>query len=157
MKLNGKKLSESNKETIVFPRPDGDLVFVLAAVLCTDEFEKLCPEVLPPMIRRPSQDVATPDLSDKDYQNALMERAKQQSRWMFLKSISATPGLEWEEVDINKPNTWDKIDEEFLKSGIVNSERVQLYNAMMRANSLDAAYLKAARERFFASQQAPKS
>lgn len=153
MKLNGKKLSETNKETVVLPRPSGDLVFVAAAVLDTDEFEKLVPEPKPPYIRKPGETEGSPDFTDKNYREQLVKRMRLQTLWLIIKSLAATPNLEWETVDPLKPETWEKLDSEFQTAGIINTERARIFSAVMRANSLDEAYLTKARDRFFASQQ----
>lgn len=153
MKINGKKLSETNRETVVLPRPNGDLVFVAAAVLNTDEFDALVPEPKPPFIRRPGKEEAEPDFSDKEYRMKIVKRMQSQTIWLIIKSLGATPNLEWESVDPLKPETWDKLDEEFTASGINNVERGLIYSAVMRANSLDEKYLEKAKTRFFASQQ----
>ena len=154
MKINGKQLSEVNKEIVVIPRQSGDIVFTCSAVLDYDEFEKIHPEPKPPYIRRPGEKDAVPDLTDKEYQDKLQDRGRLKMNWMFLKSLLATPGLEFETVKLNDPKTWDKLDEELMKSGFSLVERTQIMQGVMRANSLDFDYIEKARARFFASQAA---
>ena len=76
------------------------------------------------------------------------------SKWMLLKSLDATEGIEWEKVKVSEPATWDLLEEELKDSGLNEVEIMRLYQAMMKVNSLDEEYLEEARERFFASVQA---
>jgi hypothetical protein len=153
MKIKGKKISSIHRETVVFPREEGDLVFVVSAVIDSTEFEKLCPEPEPPMIMKPGGE-QIPDLKDTKYTDALIRRSKLQTSWLLLKSLEATDGLEFEMIDKTNPDTWEKIEDELKDAGLSNIERMQLLQAIMRVNSLDSRYLEEAKKRFFDLKQA---
>jgi len=153
MKLHGKPLSRMNNQVIIFPREDGDIVFKAAPVLDFSEFEKLCPEVSPPMMLKRGETIPIPDLENAKYKEATAKRNRNYTLYMIFKSLQATVGLEWETVKLNDPITWENIDKELESSGLTNIERGQILQAVMRANSLDMSYIDEARKRFFASVQ----
>lgn len=158
MKIKGQKLSTVNKVTIVIPRSEGeDIVFVAAAVLDSEEFDVLVPEPKPPMILRRGETIQVPDLEDKNYKEQLTNRAKLQTYWLIIKSLMATPDLEWELVKVTDSSTWEKLEEEFKSSGLTPIERNQVIQGVMRANSLDIEYIEKAKERFFAGVAGRKS
>jgi len=155
MKIHGETLNRSNEEVVVLPRSGGnDIVFKLKSIQKLEEFDTQFPAPTPPSIMRKGQTVATPDLEDKKYQKAVFEQGRLKSKWMLLKSLDATEGIEWEKVKVSEPATWDLLEEELKDSGLNEVEIMRLYQAMMKVNSLDEEYLEEARERFFASVQA---
>lgn len=153
MKLNGKTLSEINTEILVFPRGSGDIVLKFAAVLDLDEFDKLVPDPKPPIITRPKEGTSEPDFADKDYQKKKQERYKKYTTWLSLKTLSATEGLVWDTIDINKPETWDNFENELKSAGFNNSERVRIINTVFEINSLSDDKMEKAKLRFFAQQR----
>jgi hypothetical protein len=157
MKMHGKPLSKMNNQVIIFPREDGDIVFRAAPVIDFSEFEKLCPEVTPPMMLKRGETVPIPDFENAKYKEATAKRNRNYTLYMILKSLQATEGLEWETVKLTDPSTWENLDKELEASGLTNMERGQILQAVMRANSLDMTYIEEARKRFFAlaQQKAP--
>jgi len=156
MKIKGQDLRQPNTETLVLPREDGEIVLKFQSVLDTDEFDKQFPSPEPPYIRRPGDKGATPDFEDKVYKAKMEEYGQMKTKWMFLKSVQATEGLEWEIVKLNDPKTWDKVDEELKQAGFNQFEIARIYQAMMRVNALDEEYLAQARKRFFESRRPKK-
>lgn len=157
MKINGENLGHPNVEVVVFPRSGGkDLVFKFQSVLDTTEFEKQFPAPQPPMITKKGDIVGTPDFTDKDYRKKAQEWGAKRLKWMFLKSIEATPNLEWEKIKLNDSDTWELLEQELQESGLNKIEVMHMYAAMMKANSLDEDYLAEARQRFFDSQKEKK-
>lgn len=153
MKIKGKKISSIHRETVVFPREEGDLVFVVSAVLDSTEFDLLVPEPQAPMLMKPGGE-QMPDYKDEKFVKAIERRGKLQTSWLLLKSLEATEGLEFEMIDKANPDTWEKIEDELKDAGLSNIERMQLLQAIMRVNSLDLRYLEEAKKRFFDSRQA---
>ena len=149
MKLHGKKLSTLNNQIIIIPREDGDIIFKAAAVLDMTDFDQLCPEPKPPLIRKRGENVDTPDLNDKKYQEAVQKRNRQYTNYLILKSLQVTEGLEWETINLVDPSTWENLEKELQDTGFSSMERVQIIQGVMRANSLDMAYIEEARKRFF--------
>lgn len=153
MKLGGRKLTNNNLELVVIPRnQDGDLVFKFKPVLSFDDFDKLVklPEV--PIITDAQGTRALND--DPIYRKQVGEYIAVKTAWMFLTSISATEGLEWENVDIGNPKTWQGYSDELQASGITEIEAAMLNRGFEKVNSLNESHLDEARSRFLASQQA---
>jgi hypothetical protein len=152
MKINGKKVSGPNKVITVLPREGGDLAFVAQAVLDSDEFEKLVPRPAPPLITRKGDSLPSPDYTDKKYVLEDRDYGKKKTNWMIIKSLSATPGLEYEQVNVLDPSTWHLIYLELKDAGLCEMEIGRLVNSVWEAHALDESKLDAARERFLASQ-----
>jgi hypothetical protein len=152
MKYNGRKLEAPALVTLVFPRGNDEaLVFRLAAVLDYKEFEAVCPQPKPPekILRGGARQ---PDFSSPDFIRDMDTWAGRKTKWMLLKSLQATPELQWEKIDMADPGSWDKLEEELKESGFSEAEQVRLLNAAMEANSLDERKLEEAREGFFSGR-----
>jgi hypothetical protein len=151
MKIKGRVISGPREELVVFPRTEEDLVFKLQAVLEYDDFEKMCVEPEPPtLLHRDGTKIK--DINDSKYKAKLEEYGQARTHWTFLKSISATPDLEWETVDMSNPTTWGNYRKELTSAGLSIAEITLLFRAMLNANSLDEDKLEEARKRFLASQ-----
>jgi hypothetical protein len=72
---------------------------------------------------------------------------------MILKSLSATEGLEWEQVDMSKPETWHNYGDELVSSGFSPAEIFAITEAVMTACGLNQKKIDEATERFLAGQQ----
>lgn len=153
MKLNGKKLEGPAVETVILPREDGDLVFRCQAVLDFKEFDIIVKEPIPPMITKRGETVAVADLTDRDYKKAIEQYMLRRFNWMILKSLEATPSLVWEDVKVNDPETWLKMDDELKAAGLAQAEIARLYTGATTANGLNEARIKEARARFFNTEQ----
>jgi len=151
MKIHGRKLSGPAVEVVVIPRQDGDLVFKAQAVLDYEAHDKLNPQPVPPIIVRPGG-VQSQDMEDKDYNEKLDKWAVQKFYWMFLKSLEATPGLEWEIVDLSDPETWDKYQEEMKEGGLSPAEIQRIEACVSNACGLNQAKIDEATNRFLAGQ-----
>lgn len=154
MKLNGRKATVNVVTEIFIREGQEPLVFKASAIMDGDEFGKLVPEPTPPSILRPGATASVPDYTDSEYIKKIQKRQTLQTFWMILKSLMATPGLEWETVDLNDPSSWPNINDELQEFGLSNVEKSKLIQAVMRANSLDERFIEAAKERFIRSQQA---
>lgn len=155
MKLKGKKLDTPKVVYCVIPRDDGDLPFTFRAIVDETEFEKLCPVPSPPK-KLLKGGAHVENVEDPGYKSALNHYASSRTNWMFLKSVSATPGLEWDNVDLSNPSTWDNWRNDLKDSGFSNSEQMLLFNAFMDANNLNAAKVEEAKLRFLASLVQPE-
>lgn len=163
MKIAGKRLCALNEEIVVLPRegidpetgePISDIVFRFKPLSNMEHFEQVCPEPKPTSyITLPGEKVGKPDFSDPAYQKAVAERNRKLPLYMLIASISATPGLEFETVDINKPETWENVSKEFAEAGLTNAEVGRLYSAALSVNSLDDAAIEAAKQRFLAGER----
>ena len=154
MKINGKKIEGPNEEIIVIPRKDEDIVFRAKAVLNYEEFDKLCPTPIPPMIKKKGTDFPIPDIEDTNYQNKLATYATKRTSWMILKSLEATDGLSWDTIKMSDPDSWENFEKEMKDSGFSDIEINRIVIGVQTANCLNEEKLEEARKRFLASQQA---
>lgn len=156
MKLNGTKIEGPNVEILVLPRGDGrpDLVLKARAVLSYKEFDALCPRPTPPMVMLPGGEKRA-DFDDATYKSLVGSYAEKRHAWMIYKSLEATEGLEWEQMDLGNPNTWLKLEDELEDSGFNYVEIMRIRQLAMTANCLNDERLEEARKSFLASQRQP--
>lgn len=147
MKIAGLDLTKAHEELIVLPRGEQEIVFVAKAVLSFKEFEKLCPEPEPPEYIGENGKKTT-DFEDLGYRQQLIQRASRRMNWLVLKSLEDSPGLEWEQVDLQNPKTWDKWDEELEEANFTPAEINRIRNAVFIANALNEDRIKEARDAF---------
>ena len=153
MKIKGKRLESSNEVTIVLPRYNGeDLIFKAKVVLDYPNLDKLLtkPEA-PSILKKGKQEK---DYKDSGYITQVQKNYEYRLNYMVLLSLAATEGLEWETVDLEKPETWENWETELKESGIPNSEVIYIFNKVQEVNSLDQDKLDEARERFLLTQLA---
>lgn len=151
MKLHGKSLSGPAIEVVVIPRQDGDLVFKAQAVLDYEPHDKINPQPKPPTVLRPGG-VESVDMDDKKYNEKLDTWARQKFYWMFLKSLEATPGLEWETVKMSDPTTWEGYKEEMQTGGLAPAEIQRIELCVTNACGLNQTKIDEATNRFLAGQ-----
>lgn len=153
MKIGGKKLNGPNVMTLVLPREgEDDIVIKAQAVLDMEDFESLCPEPIPPSIRMAGGEIVK-DVKDETFLKKVKEHNERRYRYIILKSLEATPGLEWETVNLRQPETWENYFEEMKSAGFSNAERSRIELLVFDANALSEDRLKEARDRFLRSQQ----
>jgi hypothetical protein len=151
MKIHGKKIEGINVETLVLPRGDGDpIVFKCQAVLDMDNFDRLCPPPKAPMMIK-SGGKRVLDLEEPKYKIALDQHSTKRVSYIILKSLEATPELEWETVNMGDSDTWGNYEKELRESGFSNIEVMRIVNTCMSANCLDDSRLEKARNDFLAS------
>ncbi len=153
MKINGKKITGANEGVIVIPRESGDdLVFKIRAVMDMSEFDKLHPEPSPPS-RLMANGKTVKNLKDPNHVKACDRHIQTKLNWIVLKSMQATEGLEWETVDIDDANTWDKLRPELKTAGLSDVEINRVINSCIDINALDEEKIEEARDRFLLAQQ----
>lgn len=151
MKMNGMKLECPNEVVLVLPRQDGDLVFKAKAVTSYEEFDAVCAEPKP-QIRTLKGGVQQEMVTEPAYLKAIAEHNQKRMCWIFLKSLQATEGLEWETVKYDDPNTWANYIDELKSSGFSAVEINRINTAVLQANCLDEEKLESARKAFLAGQ-----
>ncbi len=152
MKLNGKSIDKPKDVIVVIPRDAQDHVFTATAVLDFDEFEKICPEPVPPTKTNVKTSQSFADVNNPKYKKKVDEHATMRMNYMIIKSLSATAGLEWEDVDISKPDTYEKYLPELQEGGLSLIEVNKLIEAVMEVNSLRQEVYEEAKKRFLAGQ-----
>lgn len=153
MKLHGKKISGPEVEILVIPRKSGDLVFKAQSVLDYTAFEALCPVPKPPETLRPGG-IRSRNLESSEFLKALDDWAEKRTHWMILKSLEATPNLEWEEVKMDDPVTWKNYESELRSAGLSALEITRILSLVTGVCGLDQKKIDEATERFLAGQAA---
>jgi len=150
MRLNGEQVRNDNIQVVVIPRQKRDLVFLFKPVIDQSRFEEIGPKMpKPPVIMLPGGEKRV-DTDDPDYHKKVMAYVNQKNSWMFLESISATPELEWDNIDLNDSSTWDRVESELKTSEFTEQEIKLLYEGYAKANAFDDDQLEAAKNRFLA-------
>lgn len=150
MKVGGKTIELPKPEICVIPRDDGDIIFLAAPVFSGEEFEKLCPQPEPPIITYPDGRTKS-DVNNPGYAKNLTKWAKRRAAWNIIQSLKATEGLEWEIVNEDDPETWERYLEE-LRLHFTEGEIAEIITAVNNANSIDEDKQREARELFIKSQ-----
>jgi len=149
MKYKGKKLTGRNSDILVLPRGNDRIVFKAEAIDSYDEFNKLCPQPTIPTKMLPGG-IKEPNAADPTYRTNLTIYGKKKLDFCILKSLAPTTDLEWERVDMQKPDTWHLYIDELKESNISENEISRIIDLCLRVNSLDDDMLKQAREDFLA-------
>lgn len=154
MKIKGQTLTAPKPVPIIIPRaPHGeDVVFMAQPIIEFDEFNSKCKEPEPVRVIKAGGDSYL-DYEDKSYLLALDTYAKRKNCWIFLKTISVTPGLEWEVVNMDDPSTWEKFEEELTKAGFTTGEINYLFTEALDVNIMTPEKIEQARERFLSKQR----
>lgn len=148
MKIGGVQVTKC-EELLVLPREGGNIPFRAKAVSINEEFNKKCPVPVAPTIQK--KGISEPDYSDKNYVQACDIRSERRFALMCIRSLEPSE-IEWEVVDINKPGTWTKWQEELTEAGISEVECNRIVNLVMSANSLDESKIEEARRSFLLGQ-----
>lgn len=149
MRVAGIEITEC-EELLVLPRPNGDaLPFRAKAVAVKDEFDRLVPEPVAPMLQKKGGKVS--DLQDKDYLAAVSKRDDARFALMCLRSLEPSK-IEWDQVKIEEPNTWTLWTDELKEAGLSEVEVNRVIGLVMAANALDEAKISEARASFLLGQ-----
>ena len=150
MKLSGVKITGGYVIDIVIPRQDDPIVLRAQAIMDFDEFERLCPEPQPPIVMKPGDKIGMPKVTDPEYLKKFGEWAELRILFMYLKSLSATEGLEWETIKMDDPATWKNFEQELTDAGLSAYERARVYSDIAKVNCMDEDHVEAARKNFLA-------
>jgi len=152
MKIFGKKYDTPHRESVYFPREDDIIEITAEAIVDDADFYKYCKEPKAPIILVKGRG-RIPDYEDKYYKSAVEVYKARRTALIIITSLRATPGLEWDKVKLDNPDTWLLYREELKDFGFSMAEINQITNTVLAANSLDDAKLQEARERFLALQR----
>lgn len=152
MKIGGREVKGRCMEVLVLPRLDGDIVIKAEAVLDLAAFEALCPAPTAPSVMR-AGGVFEPNLQDEGYRAREARFGQLRYDYICLKSLEPSQ-IEWEKVDLDKPETWGSWKQELRDAGFSNVEIQRIEVCVLQANSLDEEKLKSAREAFLRGQGA---
>ena len=153
MKIHGNKIEGPNEVPIVIPRKSKeDIAFIATAVLDYSDHDKINVAPVSPVKTLPGG-VQTPMLQDPKYVEDTQEWALRKTHWMVLTSLEATPGLEWESIDMDDPETWGDYQEEMKEAGLSDTEIGLIMSAVIEACGLDQTKIDLATESFLASRE----
>ena len=152
MKLNGLAINAPSVEYVVIPRQSGDVIIECGAVLDYEDFTNLNPQPTPPELLLPGGE-RKKDVEDKEYLKRIGDWARQKTAWLFIKSISNTPGLEWESVELSNPETWEGWQDE-LGSGFSDAEINRIMDGVLTANGMNQTKIDEALKSFLATREA---
>jgi hypothetical protein len=152
MKIKGRVVKGLNTAVAVIPRPDGNLVFKAVAISNYDEFDAIVKEPVAPIMTM-AGGLQVSDFKDAQYLRKQTEYNLLRNNWMAIKSLSATEGLEWEKVDLLKPETYGLWQDELKDADLIPSEINCVIGAIIEANNLSAEKLDKARESFLAEER----
>ena len=151
MKIKGKKLDGPSIEVVVIPRQSGDLVFKAEAVLDYTQCDSLNPMPKAPIRLLPGG-VRQENVEDPKYQTSVDEWATRKFYWMFITSLRATEGLEWETVKFDDPSTWENYKAEMKQAGLSPGEIARIEMCVTDACGLNQTKIDEATKRFLAGQ-----
>jgi hypothetical protein len=156
MKIHGQKIPSVNEEIVVIPRGEDRIIFRARMVRDFDSFDALCPRPVPPTRLYPDgRKVA--DVEDQTYRAALDKYITQKNAWLFLTSLDATPGLEWETVDKSNCDTWTNYYKELEDNSFSDVEINIIMEAVINANSLSRQRVEDATKSFLQEQRSQKA
>jgi hypothetical protein len=133
------------EETLVLPRGDQIMVFRAAGLKDMTEFNRLCPEPVPP--KKLTKDGAVSDTDDPNYRAESAAYGKR--RWGYIAVHSLIPSeIEWDTVKLDNPTTWSNYEDDLKNAGLTAAECNRITGLVLEANSLDEAKLQQARATF---------
>jgi len=151
MKIKGKQIEASGVEVVVIPRASGDLVFKAKSVTNFDVFDKLNPMPEPTIRTYPDGRKEANTQSDK-YKKEVEEYATRKTNYTVLRSLEATEDLEWETVDMDKPETWENYQKELQEAGFSAVEISRIIDIAITACGFNQSKIDEATKSFLAGQ-----
>jgi len=151
MKFQGIQINPPEPKVLVIPHNGIDVVFQAQHVDDYSAFDELVPKPIPVKVRS-ADGTEKIDFDDKAYQKEVDDWSNKRSNWMFIKSLEVSKGIEWDIIDMKKPDTWLKFDQELSNAGFNGPviERVKML--CFQACGLDQSMIDEATERFLAGR-----
>ena len=121
-----------------------------------DGFYEIATEPKPPLIEYPPSTGKPPenDYNDEKYLQRVRDFNTSRYYWMLLTSLKDSPDIEWETIDMTKPDTYKNFETELVSAQFLPAEINAIRSAVSKVNALDEQQLEAARKSFLASLQA---
>lgn len=149
MKYKGKKLEGRNTDVLVLMRGQETIVFKAEAIDSYNEFDKLCIMPEPPKRLRPGG-IQEPNPSDPVYLEAVNKYSENKVNYTIVKSLLASTDIEWDNVHLDKIETWGNWRKELEESDFSDIELMRILQLCTRVNCLDEDLLDKAKEDFLA-------
>lgn len=151
MRIKNRTLAPPPPKFVPLPRPDGDVILQVQAVLDYTDFDRLCPFPKPPVEKNIKTGQEKYLTDDPAYKRRVDVYANQKFCWIVIKSLEATEDLIWDSVDINQPETWSKCHSE-LASCFTPGEVDLIMEGIAGVNAPSKEAQRDALERFMSSQ-----
>jgi hypothetical protein len=142
MRIKGKSVIPPKPVKAIIYRESDDgkpdnIEFLCGAVIDYSEFNRLYPQPKPPHVLDVKNNTEYHDTKDKKYIKKIEQWSDMKIAWMTIMSLNATPGLEWETVKLDDPETWMNYEKE-LKQVLTEAEFHRIINSVVDANSPNA-------------------
>jgi hypothetical protein len=151
MKLKGRKVPPPSPVHLTLYREDGDIVLTLQPVMSFDEFQKLCPLPKAPLDTIIATGEQKRAYDDPDFLDRMEKHRKRKINYIFLYAMAATPDLEWENVKLDDPDTWEFLEKE-LSESFTETEIDKIFIAVNEANTPSEKRRKEAIDHFAHTQ-----
>lgn len=152
MKFNGIKPNAGNTVHCVIPRQDSkNILFIAKGIFDYSAFDEQFPTPIPPQIVSAKLGTFL-DYDDEEYIAKVDAWSSQKTAYMVLKSLAATPNLEWETVDMAKPETWTNYEAE-LQEFLYPAEVNEVINAVLTACALTGDKITEATQSFLSGAE----
>lgn len=153
MKINGVTVSR-NEQVLVLPRIDEDIVIKAAALLSYDELNELLTR--PSVPNKRTKNGLEPHTDHPDYKEMLATYASRRWAYICIKSLEPSD-IEWDRVDIGKPETWTEWTKELQEAGLSDTEVGRISTLVLEVNSLNEQKLDEARKLFLRGTETPEA
>jgi len=152
MKIAGKEITKATEDVLVFPRGTSDpIVFKSRSIETFEPFTVMCPSPKVPKVLTSKGE--KDDFDDLGYQQQMEAYAIKRLGWTVIKTLEPSE-IEWDILDLEKPETYGKWEEEFREAGFTVGEINRILAFVVETNSLSEAKLKQARADFLRTQEA---
>ena len=127
------------------------MLFIAKGIFDQKPFYERFPQPLPPMVTL-SGGQKEMKTNDPKYVNRINHWARLKTAWMIINSLEDTPGLEWELVKKDDPDTWLKYEEE-MDEILLPNEVNMLVDAVTTACALTNQKVEEATQGFLLGQE----
>lgn len=150
MKINGITFDGPKPVTLVVPVGGQEIVLTIKPVFDFEEFHKIfpCPE---PPGAIDNQGNKIKDFEHPSYLSALDRWSEAHSGYLFIKALEDTD-IEWDKVDITKPETYELFDDEFRTIGLSPAYLNRIKFKILDVCGTNADRIDEATERFLAGR-----
>lgn len=138
------------EEVLVLPRGNKQIVFRASGLKDSKDFDRLCPEPVPPKKLTKQGEVA--DTEDQGYKDAQAGYESRRSAYVVVRTLTPSQ-IEWDTVQMDNPATWVNWETDLKNAGLTTIECGRVMALVMEANSLDEEKLQKARELFLQGTQ----
>ena len=149
MKIGGVKVTRC-EEILVLPRTGDNLIFIAHAVASMDEFDAMCPQ--PEATSRIVPGKGTVTHETEGFLKELRAYNEKRHAYICIKTLEPS-NIDWDNVDLEKPETWAAWMEELESAGLADIELQRVQVLVLEANALSESKLKEARDSFLLGRE----